>query len=420
MTKSQSRRNFIKSTGLLASSLWLPMVFPGRNAFALNSDQQGRFFITYYVYGGMDPTLGLDPWMMPEGCDQEDMFIEYKPDEILQAGNLRLGPACKPLLPYADRSAVINGIMMSDTDNGHDVLALYMNTGNGQGKSPHLPVELCLCSESGPYGVVTNTSPYLADRKVIVSNTKVMSGSESAVDYIKILSKMNINPDNSAIDMAKKSILASEKVTKKFYEILGEFKKKDPNIEDRHTIAAAFLSGAANQSYLASMTGGLDTHSGHEKVHLKAQTENWEKIAQLLKFFKETPYGTQGESLLDRTTVMVTTEFSRTPALNAGKGKDHNPMTNSTVLIGRGVKPGVYGASELISRKKSPTARSIYMANPISYKDGQVAPTGDIPDGIDFIFPENVVMTVAEIMGADLSLFRSVDSGVKSIPGLKI
>jgi len=51
--------------------------------------------------------------------------------------------------------------------------------------------------------------------------------------------------------------------------------------------------------------------------------------------------------LLDSTLVMVTTEFGRTPKINATAGRDHYPKVFSIVLAGGGFRKGcVHGASD--------------------------------------------------------------------------
>ena len=50
--------------------------------------------------------------------------------------------------------------------------------------------------------------------------------------------------------------------------------------------------------------------------------------------------------LLDTTLVMVTSEFGRTPKINADAGRDHWPKVFSAVLAGGGIKRGIaYGAT---------------------------------------------------------------------------
>jgi uncharacterized protein (DUF1501 family) len=51
--------------------------------------------------------------------------------------------------------------------------------------------------------------------------------------------------------------------------------------------------------------------------------------------------------LLESTLVMVSSEFGRTPKINATAGRDHWPKVFSVMLAGGGVKGGiVYGASD--------------------------------------------------------------------------
>jgi uncharacterized protein (DUF1501 family) len=49
--------------------------------------------------------------------------------------------------------------------------------------------------------------------------------------------------------------------------------------------------------------------------------------------------GLLAPTLLDETTVVVCSEFGRTPELNGDNGKDHHPWT-SMLLVGKGVKGG--------------------------------------------------------------------------------
>lgn len=58
----------------------------------------------------------------------------------------------------------------------------------------------------------------------------------------------------------------------------------------------------------------------------------------------------EDRGLLDSTLVMVSTEFGRTPKVNATAGRDHWPKVFSTVLAGGGLKKGfVFGKSDAIA-----------------------------------------------------------------------
>jgi uncharacterized protein (DUF1501 family) len=115
--------------------------------------------------------------------------------------------------------------------------------------------------------------------------------------------------------------------------------------------------------------------------------------AKLMRAFEETPYGSPGQSRFDRTTFMVVSEFSRTPALNPARGKDHNAKTNSVLLVGNGVCGGqVIGGSRLISRRKTISQISHQVAAAYNLKTNQVAKTDDETrsDEFSLITPEIV------------------------------
>jgi hypothetical protein len=64
---------------------------------------------------------------------------------------------------------------------------------------------------------------------------------------------------------------------------------------------------------------------------------------------------------------MVASEFSRTPALNQFRGKDHNHLTNSVLLAGYGIKGNQQlGKSKVISRHNSPDGQSKHLALPLT------------------------------------------------------
>ncbi len=64
--------------------------------------------------------------------------------------------------------------------------------------------------------------------------------------------------------------------------------------------------------------------------------------------------------LLDSTLVMVSSEFGRTPRINADAGRDHWPKVFSVVLAGGGVKAGhVHGASDAIAAEPQDSPVSV-------------------------------------------------------------
>jgi len=64
--------------------------------------------------------------------------------------------------------------------------------------------------------------------------------------------------------------------------------------------------------------------------------------------------------MLDRTLVLLTSEFGRTPKINAQEGRDHWPRVFSIVMAGGGVKRGlIHGASDALGGEPDHSAVSV-------------------------------------------------------------
>jgi hypothetical protein len=115
--------------------------------------------------------------------------------------------------------------------------------------------------------------------------------------------------------------------------------------------------------------GAWDTHSYHYRG-IEPQMPDLDRgFAGLITDLEQ-------RGLLDSTLVLITSEFGRTPRVNAGGGRDHWPRVFSIVMAGGGVKRGsVFGAS-----------------------DGLAAEAADRPLSV-----ENYATTVYHLLGIDAS-----------------
>ncbi len=85
--------------------------------------------------------------------------------------------------------------------------------------------------------------------------------------------------------------------------------------------------------------GGWDHHSGIDNAMRRQAPGLDQAFAGLVKDLDQ-------RGLLASTLVMVTSEFGRTPKINASAGRDHYPRVYSLAFAGGGFKPGlVYGSS---------------------------------------------------------------------------
>ncbi len=368
----------------------------------------GHFFVVVKTLGGMDVTLGLDPYTLPEGADAQDLFLEYRPEEITKVDNIALAPAAKPLIPHASDCLIVNGVMMR-RDAGHDVINQYMMTGRGDGKAANLPVELAMAMESTPFGVITNGQLYLAGKATNLSATQDILQQSSQlllIDWIEERLKLLAEKEGTPYEEAEKEMVKGKDAAQKIQALLEVFQKDYGKLNATHAIAASLASGGSRfVQYDLPLQVQLDTHSNFEKVHLQEQTLIWTQVADLFALFKKVPY--KEGSLFDATTFMVISEFSRTPYLNPAKGKDHNPYTNSVLFAGKGIQKGkVVGKSRLITRKQTKT-QAEHIAWPYNYKEQKLA---DSPEGASFIYPENIIKAVGQIFGNPKGFHPVADS----------
>ncbi len=115
--------------------------------------------------------------------------------------------------------------------------------------------------------------------------------------------------------------------------------------------------------------GAWDTHSYHYRG-IETQLPDLDRaFAGLIQDLDQ-------RGLLESTLVLVTSEFGRTPRINAGGGRDHWPRVFSIVMAGGGIRRGhVFGAS-----------------------DGLAAEVADQPLSI-----ENYATTIYHLLGIDAS-----------------
>lgn len=128
--------------------------------------------------------------------------------------------------------------------------------------------------------------------------------------------------------------------------------------------------------------GAWDTHSYHYRG-IETQMPDLDRaFAGLIRDLEQ-------RGLLDSTLVLITSEFGRTPKVNAGGGRDHWPRVFSIVMAGGGVRRGqTYGASDPLAAEVADTplsaedyATTVYHLLGIDARRSLMSP-GDRPQAI--------------------------------------
>ncbi|GAA5121491.1 DUF1501 domain-containing protein [Luteolibacter yonseiensis] len=106
----------------------------------------------------------------------------------------------------------------------------------------------------------------------------------------------------------------------------------------RMLLARRLIEGGVR--FVSLTAGGWDHHDNLKAGIQKELPPTDKAIAALIRDLDR-------RGMLDSTLVMVTSEFGRTPKINATGGRDHWPRVFSTMLAGGGMKQGyVHGASD--------------------------------------------------------------------------
>lgn len=394
---TMNRRDMMLQMGLAAtSSLWsqfLPQI-----SWAQTADHENDFFLTIYLPFGWDTSLCLDPWTSDQKPKESDYFIEYRQDQLLPLHNGFVGPAMSAVQKHFQRMSIVNGVFISGRDNGHDSAAHYMLSGNGQNSLGVMSLELEGKKFHSPFGTVANVSAKSAGKaKVIMDiNTIIVNKSIGEADSLFV-----IDEQNSELTKSKQAILQYSEQMSLFNRLMTDL-TKNQQTKEHHAVAAAFLSGLSSTAYLRKGGIILDTHSNHEGDHLGKLQTFFTDLNETLDFFSsiEMPNAT-GVSMLDRITIMLTSDFTRTPALNTSKGKDHNPQTNSVMLISPHLKPGIFGQSQLITREISPMKIPYLASMPLDLETMQPKAS---KDGTFILRPESVFSTLLTAMKFDPAL----------------
>src|SRR5262245_9275371 len=126
-----------------------------------------------------------------------------------------------------------------------------------------------------------------------------------------------------------------------------------PSAGSRFLVARRLVEAGCR--FVTATFGAWDTHSYHYRSIEPMMPDLDKAFAGLIRDL-------DNRGMLDSTLVLITSEFGRTPKVNAGGGRDHWPRVFSIVMAGGGIKRGqVYGGSDGLAAEPKD--------NPLSVED---------------------------------------------------
>lgn len=334
-------------------------------------------------------TSGIFPGYDLVGDSVVQSVLSANPSGVQKRGKLTFGPAVpEALLAHSADLSIVRGLAMDTLT--HEVGRRYLITGkfprglaaNGSSLTTMVP------ALSGKFSILPNlsvsTESYNEAQPAFASPVRV----NSANDVLQVLKPIGkeLSPESNAaleafeassaencqhdeldgqgmISLFKESrkqareMVSGEAATLFSYNIskpveplfstLGIGTSADLNgPKGKAAIAALALENNISQAVSVQLATGLDDHSDWDVDHATTLRTAFEALGNLIAYLKAMDFkGPGGGKVWDRTTLVVFSEFARTPTINSRGGRDHH-LTSSALVSGPGlVGDTVVGAS---------------------------------------------------------------------------
>jgi len=431
------RRDFLKLGALGSLSYFVPSFLN----FSLAQNAEPHFFLQLTVTAGFDWTYLFDskPLEMTKNGLQSNYFAQEPiPWTGANGGVCLTSPAAQPLKPYFQDFSVLNGVMMSTSFDGHIQNLQYLYTGNPFGGDVYTP-HFNRAGDTYPldglqsgfkfadaYTNFDATIPLdVNSAKNLVSELKKRPPMDpSDLRYRYLMSRFLANGQGAgqfsqgSLNMAEAFGQSPNLVNKLRQVQFGE------NTKEFVQVASEFFKHGIIKSVIIE-EGDLtiDTHDiVNAKAMVKTSVKIADKIAKLIKHLKTTPFNDH-KSLMDVTTFVVTSEFSRSMRQIRkpidDTGTDHNQFSNTVLVGGKGIKTGcIFGASDFNSSSEELSKAHLSLdalklkafAKPFDHRTMKVRQ--DLPevlDVADYMTYSHFANTLFKLYGVSKDHYRTID-----------
>ena len=421
-----ARRSFL--TGLGASALLLPFAGTGR---AGPGDGAQRRYVGLYFNGAWDVLLGLDPRDPGQSysgidLDTDRLPAEYRePIPVMIGGQeTLLGSSMSAMARHADVMTIFRGVNMNTV--AHPAGRAYVNTfippsgvvpkGDSMGTRmatagayddlilPNVSVGMPTFNLAFPADVTgvrlqraTDMSDLVTPLQASPFSPETLAALQAAQDEVEgcVHDQYGARPvDDLRTARERMRELLEDGYDAAFdlasdTDLRTRYGITNPNDANAPAVIAATVSRlmetGLTRTVTAQLQRGLDTH-GPEWATLQParQRAGFDAMAALIDDLR------QDDPQMDRTTVVVFSEFARTPKINGRGGRDHH-FAGSVLVCGGGLRRGVCGA----------TVEQTLGLAAIDTATGLPDPGGRV------LLPEDIGATLAEAAGLSPDPFRT-------------
>jgi uncharacterized protein (DUF1501 family) len=397
-----------------------------------NPDVPDQYYVFCYFGGGWDVLLSLDPRDPRQFNNANMLETRIQPGyelqgagdrDIIEAGGLQFGPYIGDLVRHVDRMAVVRGMSMDTLGHAtgkrrfltgkppsglqargssgatwlasrlgrhHDIPNLAVRVESYNKDQPNYATALSVNSVRDLLRALRRTPsalPPLGHRQVQAALAEAASCPDARNSRFRSTAHDSQRKAQQIADGRLAELFDFGADTPAMADYRAEFGivniyQGTPELSAG--IAVRALVSGVSRCVSVTMSGGLD-HHGSEWAQDQGprQRRSFNAIAKMADVLAETPYGATGNSWLDHTTIVAFSEFSRTPLLNAGGGRDHW-LNNACLLLGGNVRGGqVIGASSDIGMQPQK----------VDLATGLVSPEGEV------IRPEHILTTLYRDVG---------------------
>jgi hypothetical protein len=425
--KGLSRRAFLKSAAIAGGALAVPgsiasMAARAQSASGCDSGAPHRF-LEIALSGGWDSLLATDPVVGSKrgnAAFQSD-YQGYENTTVPGKDKLVMGHGLAPAASAFEAlpTCFVNGMLVEVT--AHELAFNYLLSGRmSLSRTRDFPSAAALAGVAGdcfpahvllgdpiPLGDSDLTHPPL-HASSLSSLIQMLSGPRSgddplnetgvakAHDVIAKLNAMHVERQGEAARTALAPWLNAELSLAGLYgqrydlqfalndEDQARYIIEDGYGPESNMLAALMVLRSGLSPFVTVNTGGYDTHANHLSGHIPLMQGFASRLATLVADMQVTPDPSDSSLMLsDTTTILITSEFTRTPLFNIADGTDHWP-TASAIVMGKGVADNaVIGA----------TGDDAYA---LGWSNGQPR---TFDKATNALMPEHVIASVLDILG---------------------
>ncbi len=333
-------------------------------------------FLHIFLRGGWDSALATDPVIGDKRTSgaYESAYLREDVHAVPGKDKLQVGSGLLPALPAfaALPTAFVNGLFVDVT--AHPLAELYALSGRmSLSRSREYPALAALMGASSanfpshlvlggriPLGETTLATPPLGSNDIdgmrgMMAEPGLEAGwSAEQTDVLRgILKDFNSLAYDEAVAARQaqmKTWIGLQSSLHTIYDKrLDQGLGPDPDRKTRYGVAnardnAAMMLGAYQllrsglSPYVSVLLKGFDTHSQEIGVQKPLQLEFAQALLALVQDLRQTPDPSRPDlTLADTTTLLIGSEFVRTPKFNASEGTDHWKSA-SAILMGKGVR----------------------------------------------------------------------------------